>query len=442
MLRVPRNGGVARVSAYPNLDSTVWTGTDTVPPLQRVLGFDADAGLVAAVDSRERPLWLDLRVGSVNLGSKKPVGSLVSVDGSNIFGIGPDGAVARFAPSGNWVRPLPRPARAVFPQIVGTLVVLGGRGADARLWRLRPPDPAITDSIEVPGATSGIGAPLGDRIYVASGNQAVFDVSARTLAKGAPVRLDHPIRAIAASPSGDRVYVLTQSSHALEVLSGFSNRVTARIELPADGRDVRVDPFGRYVLVAAATGNSLWIISVGTDQIVTTMRSSWRADLPFVAPDGAVAILNGTDVSFIDPLSPKETRHVAGGADDFWYPFVWHGFRPRAAALDQPANFPRDSDTTVAPPVKAETLAAPPHVRADSARIGFTVSFAVLLDAAKAQAQATKIVVDGRSARVVTGVTDGTAVYRVVLGPYPTRDQAERVGQASGQNYYIYAGSP
>ncbi len=443
MLRVSRNGGVARVLAYPNIDSVVWTGADTVPALDRVLGFDADAGLIAAVDARARPLWLDLRVGTVNVASTKPVANLVSVDGTNIYGIGPDGAVARFAPSGNSVMKLPRPARAAFPQVMGTLVVLGGRGADARLWRLHPPDPAIDDSAAVAGATGGTGAPLGDRLYVSSGNDAVFGVSARTFAKSPPVRLDHPIRAVAVSPSGDRFYVLTESSHALQVVSSVSNRVTARIGLPADGRDIRIDPFGRYVLVAAATGDSVWVISVGTDQIVTTMRSVWRADLPFVAPDGAVAIVTGSDVAFVDPLTPRETRHVEGGASDFWYAFVWHGFRPRAAALDQPADFSRDSDTTsVVLPARPESLTAPRRAPTDTVKLGFTVSFSVLLSATKAEALAAKIVVDGTAARVVTGVTDGTAVYRVVLGPYATRDQAERVGQASGQSYYIYAGSP
>ena len=442
MLRVSRNGGPARVSAYPNIDSLVWTGTDTAPPLQRVLAFDADAGLIAAVDAQDRPLWLDLRVGTVNLGSKKPVHGLVSVDGSNIYGVGLDGAVARFATAGNWVRPLRLPARAVFPQSVGTLIVLGGRGADARLWRLRPPDTAIGDSVSVPDADGGTGAPLGDRISLtAAGSRTLVGVSTRTFAVGSPVKFDHKIRAVAASPSGDRFYVLTDSSHTIDIVTNFSTRVGSHIDLPGEGRDLRIDPFGRYVLVSGR-GDSLWVVSVGTDRVVATLRSEWRGDLPFVAPDGAVAIVGGPDVAFIDPVANKETRHVDDGADDFWYPLVWAGFRPRAAALDQPADFSRDSDTTavVAPP-KPQPV-APPRPAVDSAKTGFTVSFAVLLDAAKAQAQAAKIVVDGAPARVVTGVTEGTAVYRVVLGPYPTRDQADRVGKASGQSYFIYAGTP
>jgi cell division protein FtsN len=70
------------------------------------------------------------------------------------------------------------------------------------------------------------------------------------------------------------------------------------------------------------------------------------------------------------------------------------------------------------------------------------VSFAVLLDPAKARDAASKITVNGQTARVVTGMSNGTAVYRVVLGPFPTRDEADRTGRASGQSYYVYAGSP
>jgi cell division septation protein DedD len=111
---------------------------------------------------------------------------------------------------------------------------------------------------------------------------------------------------------------------------------------------------------------------------------------------------------------------------------------------------PGDTDTTTIAipaqrPLPKDT--APPRPRAvstpvDSSKVGFTVSFAVLLNDAKARELAAKIVVDGKPARIVTGVNEGTTVYRIVLGPYTTRDEAERVGRASGQTYYVYAGTP
>ena len=76
------------------------------------------------------------------------------------------------------------------------------------------------------------------------------------------------------------------------------------------------------------------------------MRSAWRGDLPFVAPDGAVAIVDRSGRRVHRPVDAARRRGTSPTARrDFWYPFVWLGFRPRAAALDQPADFSRDSDT-------------------------------------------------------------------------------------------------
>jgi cell division septation protein DedD len=140
---------------------------------------------------------------------------------------------------------------------------------------------------------------------------------------------------------------------------------------------------------------------------------------------------------------------VVGGAADFWYPFTWSGLRRRPEPVDSIMQ-PGDTDTTtiaipVQRPLPRDTTAPRPRAvpaPPDSSKVGFTVSFAVFLSDAKARELAAKIVVDGKPARIVTGVNDGTPVYRVVLGPYTTRDEAERVGRNSGQTYYVYAGTP
>ena len=101
MLRVPRDGGIPHVVPFPYIDSTAWTGSDALPAIDRVLAFDAEGGLIAAVDARGLPLWLDLRVGTVTKTGKEAPHELVSVDGSAIYGVGSDGVVARFTPTGN-----------------------------------------------------------------------------------------------------------------------------------------------------------------------------------------------------------------------------------------------------------------------------------------------------------------------------------------------------
>jgi hypothetical protein len=237
--------------------------------------------------------------------------------------------------------------------------------------------------------------------------------------------------------------VIGDSSQAISVIDQYQDRITATIELPGRPRDLRVDPFGRLLLVRAATRDSVWVISMGTDRVLGTVRSLWRGDVPFVAPDGAVAVSHGRDLMFLDPTTLRETRRVTGGASEFWYPFLWNGLRARPTSLDEPTRFPTDSSPTpAAPAVSAETVVTTPRVAVDSTKLGFTVSFAALLNESAARAQAAKITVEGRSARVVTGTSNGVTVYRVVLGPYPTREDADRVGRASGQSYYIVVGTP
>jgi hypothetical protein len=439
LLRVPRNGGVARVTAYPQLDSTVWTSSDAAPALDRVLAFDPDAGLIAAENTKGAPVWIDLRVGSVTVPGKGNLRSLVSVDGSNIYGVGADGAVARFTQAGNWLLKPPRPARAVFPQTNGTALILGGRGDNARIWRVHPPDTTLTDSTGAANATGGVGAPLGDRVFVSQPPAEVRVLRARTLQLGAAIKLEHRALAMATSPSGDRAYVVLDSSSSLAVVDSYQNSVVSRTELPGRARDLRVDPFGRYVLVRAATGDSVWVVSVGTDKVTRTVRSQWRGDLPFVAVDGSIVVTDGPDVLF---HGARDVR-VPGGASDFWYPFMWNGLRPRAASLDSVPVVTVDSDSVqaVAPP-PVETLPPPPAPVVDTTPKEFTVSFAVFLDEAQARDEASKISVNGQTARVVTGMTSGTAVFRVILGPFPSREEADRVGRASNRQYVIYAGAP
>jgi len=443
MLRVPRVGGVARATAYPGLDSVVWTGTETVPPLGRVLAFDPEAGVISAVGADGRPIWIDLRLGGVGTGPTRAVRGLESADGQTIYGVLTNGSVARFTQSGNSAYQAPAAAQAVFPQLSGTLVFLGGRGPAAKVWSMRPPEPKILDSLALPDAAPVPGGSPGDRIYFTTGGRSLVGVDTRTLARGSAVSFDKPISRIATTPSGDRLYVITDSAQDLAIVSRYQDRIAGRITLPGRARDLRIDPIGRYLLVRAATGDSVWVVSVGADRVMGAVRSKWRGDVPFVAQDGSVAVQSVNDIAFVDPNSMKEVRRTINGASDFWYPFSWDGFHPRAAGLDQPVSFGQDSDSVAAaiPPAQRETLTSVPPTPVDSSKIGFTVSFAALLDIERAKADAATITVEGKTARVSTTVADGTTVYRVVLGPYPTREEAERIGKAAGRPYNIYAGS-
>ena len=146
---------------------------------------------------------------------------------------------------------------------------------------------------------------------------------------------------------------------------------------------------------------------------------------------------------------------------------LWNGFRPRAQGIDQPVQFAwRSQDSLMAqalgdtgriafigqtaaesarvaaaaqrPAVPPDTVRTPPP----PTRTSWTVSFAVVLTEERARALASEIVVEGERAHVVPGRSGDTPVFRVVLGPFPTRSDAERVGRASGRQYWVYDGVP
>ena len=85
---------------------------------------------------------------------------------------------------------------------------------------------------------------------------------------------------------------------------------------------------------------------------------------------------------------------------------------------------------------------APAGPAAPASAGGFTVSFAALLSEDKAQQLANTIKVGGNEAHVVSTTTAGSPIFRVVMGPFATRDEANKIGRASKREYWIYEGSP
>ena len=481
ILRIPRSGGAVRAFRYPQLDSVIWTsGTDAAAP-GRILAFDGDAGSLAYVDKNGVPGRIDLRSGTIDVATRAKLTSVASGDGWSIYGIAANGSVTRLTPSGDWTFAPSKRARLVIPQQDGTLLVLTDHGENLGVIRVRPPDSDVTDSAAVPDAPRIVHAQVGDRVYFGV-DSSLIELRGRSLQVGTPLQLSDRIRAVTATPSGDRLFVATDSSRTLAVVDRYRDQIERSIELPGVASALRMDPLGRYVLARSAKGDSAWVVAVGTARVIGAVSTDWRDDLPLVAPDGALVLAEGDDVSIVDGETLRQRSSVRRGARDFWHVIVWNGFRPRAGGLDQPVTFADSdsvavkdtSDTTSAvpspkPPVdtaKGQTVPgqaiaprapptaiprpAPPRLPADTApastqppRVkGWVVSFAAFVTETPARQRAAAISVEGQKARVVTGETNGTTIYRVVLGPYPTKADAERIGRESRQSFWVYEGNP
>ncbi|MFL5617905.1 MAG: SPOR domain-containing protein [Gemmatimonadaceae bacterium] len=452
VLRIPRTGGEVRVFAYPRLDTIVWNGAEAPAPA-RVLAFDEEEGVISLVDSKGQPVRIDFRQGAGSTVTKAKLTGLASNDGSTVYGITADGVVERYAASGTWKWKPPVAARALFPQPDASLLVLGERGGGSVVWKVRPPSTRVADSVVLPRVDRALRTQVGDLLFLATEKE-LTGVRTRSMQRTASVAFDEPVELLAATPSGDRVFVVTSTGTSVQIVDRYREAVSGSIDLGRHPSDLRMDPLGRYLLARLDGVDSTAVIALGTNAVVGTLATGWRADLPFVAPDGGIAVAQGKDVIVTDGATLRATARVAGGAADFWYAFRWTGFRPRAEGLDQPVDFAGPPADSAAPPADsaapkdstAPVAAAPPPPPRDTAvrrpPAGYTVSFAALLVGDKARELAASIRVGSENARVVTAVRDGSTIYRVVLGPYATREQAERVGRESKQSYWIYEGGP
>lgn len=444
VLRIAQRGGTARVYAYPRLDTIVWSAP-AAPAPARILAFDDEAGEIAYVDVRGQPARIDFRQGGASTLTKAKLTALTSTDGSAIYAIAADGTVQRYAQSGTWKWKPPLAPRALFPQGDGSLLVLAERKDGAVVWRLRPPATDIVDSVVLPRVDRTLRTQVGDRLFLGAGKE-LTGIRTRTMERTASITMDAPIEQLAATPSGDRVFVVTKGDSAIHIVDRYREKVTGDVAIGRHVAELRMDPLGRYLLARPEGVDSAVVIALGTNRVVGAVASGWRADLPFVAPDGGIAVAQGADVYIVDGETLRPVARVRGGAADFWYPFRWTGFRPRAATLDQPVEFAGVADTArPAGDSAARPDSSAPAVAKDTTPRragGWTVSFAALLVPDRARDLAAQIHVGGETARVITATRDGSTIYRVVLGPYATREDAERVGRESRNSYWVYEGGP
>ena len=478
-------GGPVRAYLYPRLDSVVWTGR--TPPVSRILGFDPEGGALAIVDAKGQPARVDLRLGESAIASRAILSSLKAPGGTEIYGVDAKGRVVRLSRGSDWTLDTPYPARAVFPQSDGSLVIAAQHGSEALLWLVRPPDTRIRDTVSLPISMRALTAQVGDRVYIST-DTALVGVRSRDLTQVPSIRVHGHIQGLAPTPSGDRIYLAIEGDSSLSVVDRYTDRITTSVQLPGAIAELRMDALGRYVIARPARGDSAWVIAVATNHVVGTVRTKWTDDLPATAPDGAIALNTGRDVIFVDGETLQPVRTIAGGASDFWYFTFWNGFRPRAAGMDQPVSFavsdsaPNDtvgpsdsasrsaSSATVgatataagaaasasgarthpeaprapmaALPVASPAAPAPLPGHAAPVATQFTVSFAALLNEAKAQAMADSIQVNGTRARVVPAQRAGTSVFRVVMGPYPSHAAADQIGRDSRRSYWVFPGQP
>ena len=118
---------------------------------------------------------------------------------------------------------------ALLPQLDGSLIVMGANGGNLLVWRVRPPNDSLSDSVSI--AIDGDEATLatviastagtvGDRIYVGGGER-VIAVNTRDFSTPLNVDVGDPVHALAFTPRGDRIFVAIAGEPLLQIGDRF-----------------------------------------------------------------------------------------------------------------------------------------------------------------------------------------------------------------------------
>ncbi|MGH2975163.1 MAG: SPOR domain-containing protein [Gemmatimonadales bacterium] len=413
-VRLPRDGGRARLYRIPSLEPSSWSTEENLPALDRAVGGDPEQGLVYALDKKQNVVGVDLDTRRV-----RPYMEQV-----RYAAVGPDGALYA-VDTGSVVTQLVRRTPVRFrSKLQGTPAELHGTMSGSLLARLAGNKPTleVLGSDQPPASTPLPAGPIatslfGDLVAVAADTAVVvYDPTA----KRAPhvIRVSGHARDVIFSPSGHRIYV-ARDDRDLLVLDRFSGDQLGEITLPGPARGLRRDEYGQWLLVRPRDGDSVWVVDVGRGKLAGTVAAAWSGDLPAVAAPNTLLVRRGDDVVGLNLGADgfPETGRVKGAAGDLWLPIRWRPVRDVEvqAAADSGIQV-ADSDRSAAPSV---------YLQVSSSQ-----------NPTWASELSEKLKGAGLPASVLPPARSDEA-YRVVLGPYATREQAEETGKKIGMPSFV-----
>lgn len=429
-----------------------------MPATARVLGFAQAPGWLVLQTPTGVVHWLDVRRNAL-LRSTQPLGQAALLPSGDVAGLDSSGRPVRLSPDGvTWRGVVPGPVERLTALADGSLAAFGVGARGPELWRLAPPDSGVAARRSVGRGAIVAGSVAGGRLWLAAPG-GVRAITASSLADA--LALDgfprSAPRALVTTPSGHLALGLYDAASSVEVVDRDRALHAPSWTLPGLARDLRMDPLGRVLLVRPASGESAWAVDVASAQVRSTLSTSWRDDLPAVAPDGSVLVVLGPDVSRLDASTLQRTAVVPGGALDWWVVVTWDGFAtgptnalaPAFANTNGASPDPLDSAISAAESAAVRDAvreAVPPPATAESSGVAgsdssrppqWFVSFASLVDPSRAAALAAQLKAGGTAARVMVSAGARGAVHRVVAGPFASRDDAVRAGRASGREHWI-----
>ena len=320
LLRVPRDGGLARLYRVPGLDASSWKMQDKLPPLERLVGADPDQGVVYFLDRKRNVVGIDLETHRVRTYTEQVRNAFVGPDGS-LFTIDTAEVVTQL------VRRTPVRFRS---KLQGTPQELNATMSGSVLARVggKKPGLEVLGPDQAPTTTAVADGDMtqtfwGDLVAVAgSSGVTVY----QTQGKEKPRTLDvDGAKAVLFSPSGHRLYVVRETG-VLVIFDRYSWDKLDEIDLPGPAVALRGDLYGQWVLIRPAIGDSAWVFDVGRDRLVGAAPARWEGSMPQVVSPNTLLTRQGDRLVALDLGAKDFARRGAidESTDDLFIPLAWH----------------------------------------------------------------------------------------------------------------------
>ena len=412
LIRFPADGGKPTLYTPASLSAIDWrVPIGDLPPAQRAVGADLDQRLAFLLGQDSTVVGLDLTSGRV----------LTLLDSVTYAVLGPDGTLFSVDQELN-VSQLHRRTPVRLGAQLKAIPVAAYGTRTGKFMTLSPTDSTSLTILSGDQMPVSVALPLGataatywgDLLAVATDSGIVLYQPGTSELAGFLTMTPAPTN-IVFSPSGHRIYAVS-SDPRLRVFDRYGEQELVAIDLPGEAESVRSDPYGGWLLLRPVGSDSVWVVDVGANSLVGKAETAWANDFPTIIGNTLLA-RHGDDIVALN-LSQgafEERGRIVGGGRDVFLTVAWT---------------PRDDD-------RYGELLADDVVDSTEASATIYLQISSSRNPVWAQDLVNLMAAAGLPATMLEP-GEGEDAYRVVIGPYPTREEAEETARSLGRPSFIY----
>ena len=336
LLVIPRRDGVAEFRSIESPSTVRWTGrlslggvtaahslgSAVVLQRGRRLGLYTTSPVEAETPLPDAPAdarWIASPAGGAFVSGDR----ILAITATRTADVTADDAV-------HWAAP------AAGDRVVA--LVEGADGPELAVWEAGEARPATTRGVTTRGPVTLAG--WGRSIVTASEDgRGLTEWSIPDLEPAEGAEIDGAPLALALSPSQHRVFAASADRPRFVVIDRYDWRELGSSRLEAPIEALRTGMTGDRLV--AFDGSNVWSARAGETGL-DAVPGEWRTDLPIALPGGAVLVSTGNGLALLH--SDGEIDPIEGPADAWWLPFRWGRRLPVASAAVVPEDTLEDAE--------------------------------------------------------------------------------------------------